>query len=489
MAEEDETMRLSGSANQELWLVVLGTETQSFRLPEAGALVLGRSSRCDIILPHPSVSREHLRLIVGGGLYIEDLGAVNTTRVSGVPLAPKSRVPIAPGVLVEVGTIGLMVRAGPPPEKSAPFDSVLSVERIAKSSLTVLIQGETGAGKEVMAETIHRLSPRADRPLLRLNCAAISDSLMESELFGYERGAFTGANNAKPGLLETAEGGTIFLDEIGDLGHALQAKLLRVLEERKVWRVGSLKPRTIEVRFLAATHRDLQAAVIEGKFRQDLLFRLNAITLTVPPLRERVQEIETLATDFISDSCRAMGRPPMRIDGRALQAMLRYSWPGNVRELRNAIGRVVATVEGPVILEEHLGLTTGQRPRPASLYPPASVPAPPPPPPPPYAQAYPQQGAYGGHYPHAPPPPPPPPQHYGYPPAAAYPPAPGMPIEESPRPGNLHDDIEALEEDRILRALQACGYNRSKAARMLGIARNTLAARMARFNIKVPEER
>jgi DNA-binding NtrC family response regulator len=305
------------------------------------------------------------------------------------------------------------------------------VERVAKSSLTVLIQGETGSGKEVMAETIHRLSPRASQPLLRLNCAAISDTLMESELFGHERGAFTGAVTPKPGLLETAEGGTVFLDEIGDMGLLLQAKLLRVLEERKVWRVGALKPRDIDVRFLAATNRDLEQATTEGKFRQDLLFRLNAVTLRVPSLRERTNEIEALSLAFIAEGCRAMGRPPLELDGSALQALLRYPWPGNIRELRNVIGRVVATCEGPSISESDLGL------RPDTSRSRASIPPGPP------------ASSGGGR--------------------------------------NLHEDVEALEEDRILKALKATGYNRTKTAQALGIARNTLASRMARFNIRVPD--
>src|SRR5262249_9872312 len=153
--------------------------------------------------------------------------------------------------------------------------------------INVLILGETGVGKEVMAERIHRLSPRAPKPRLGLNCAALSESLLESELFGHERGAFTGAQQTKPGLLETAEGGTIFRDEVGELPMAIQVKLLRVLEERLIWRVGALKPRPIDVRIVAATNRDLEAEIARGAFRRDLYFRLNGITLRIPPLRER----------------------------------------------------------------------------------------------------------------------------------------------------------------------------------------------------------
>src|SRR6185503_6105666 len=174
------------------------------------------------------------------------------------------------------------------------------VERIARGTINVLILGETGAGKEVLAERVQRLSPRARWPFLRLNCAALSETLLESELFGHERGAFTGAVTAKPGLLETAEGGTVFLDEAGELPMSIQVKLLRVIEERQVLRVGGLKPRPIDVRFIAATNRDLEVEVARGAFRQDLFFRLNGVTLVVPPLRDRVSEIEALARLFAS---------------------------------------------------------------------------------------------------------------------------------------------------------------------------------------------
>ena len=443
MVDEDETWRLDSGASGERWLVVLaGPEATSVRLPAAGALVVGRSPKCDIIIPDRSVSREHLRLIVAGDVFVEDLGSANGTRVGGIPVAAHEKVRLAAGMLVDVGSVGIMIRAGaaPSPSHVPAAAASVTVERVARSSLTVLIQGETGSGKELMAESIHRLSPRASMPLLRLNCAAISDTLMESELFGHERGAFTGAVASKLGLLETAEGGTVFLDEIGDLGLPLQAKLLRVLEERKVWRVGALKPVSIDVRFVAATHRDLEEAAIEGKFRRDLLFRLNAITLRVPPLRERTGEIPALAQMFIDEACASMSRPALHLDGGALQALLRHDWPGNIRELKNVISRTVAMCDGPTIEEAHLSLPReGGR---TSVAPREHVPT------------------SSGH---------------------------GARSARSLAPqGTLHDDVEALEQDRILKALEACDYNRTRAAQMLGIARNTLASRMARFAIRVP---
>ena len=426
MSDEDETLRLDAAAKEERSIVVMaGTETQLVPLPRCGVVTIGRSPKCDVVIPHPSVSREHLRLVVAGDIFVEDLGAVNQTRVAGAAIRPGERVPLSPGILVDVGAVGVMVRVGRAQDRAqAPVSPALQLERFAKSSLTVLIQGETGSGKEVMAEEIHRLSPRASAPLLRLNCAAVSDTLMESELFGHERGAFTGAVAAKPGLLETANGGTVFLDEIGDMSLFLQAKLLRVLEERKVWRVGALKARPIDVRFIAATNRPLNALAAEGRFRQDLLFRLNAVTLSVPPLRERTHEIESFATKFIAEECRTNGRDVLSLSGEALQALLHHDWPGNVRELRNVIGRAVAQSTGATIGEEHLGL-----PRPASS---------------------------GGKAPAA--------------------------VD-----GNLHAAVDALEEERIKRALEACNFNRTKTAEALGIARNTLASRMVRFGIQVPD--
>ncbi len=228
-------------------------------------------------------------------------------------------------------------------------------DRIAASEINVLILGETGVGKEVMARRLHERSPRADAPLLCINCAALSESLLESELFGFERGAFTGATQSKPGLLESAQGGVVFLDEIGEMPITLQAKLLRVLEQREVLRVGALKPRPIDVRFLSATNRDLEAEVAAGRFRRDLYFRLNGISLSIAPLRERVHEIEPLARAFIAEACAQSRRSNVPdITPSALALLKRYAWPGNIRELRNAMERAVVVCAGSVIGLEHL---------------------------------------------------------------------------------------------------------------------------------------
>ena len=226
--------------------------------------------------------------------------------------------------------------------------------RIAPGSISVLILGETGVGKDVLAEQIHRMSPRASGPFLRLNCGALTESLLESELFGHERGAFTGAWQSKPGLLESAQGGTVFLDEIGELPLHLQVKLLQVLETREVLRVGGVRPRAIDVRFLSATNRDLHEEVRRGRFRQDLLFRLEGFAVRVPPLRQRTEEILPLAHTFVAFAARELGRPAPEISPEAERELLALPWPGNIRQLRNTIERAVLLCGGR-IEPSHLG--------------------------------------------------------------------------------------------------------------------------------------
>jgi len=224
----------------------------------------------------------------------------------------RERAPSTPGsnVVVEAGVMKRLHRL---------------VERVAAGSISVLILGETGVGKEIIAERMHTLSPRIEKPLLRINCAALSESLLESELFGHKKGAFTGAINEKPGLLESADGGTVFLDEIGDLPLGLQAKLLRVLEEGRVRRVGSLKDRAINVRIVSATHRNLEAEIARGTFRRDLFFRLNAVSIVIPPLRERADEIEPLARTFVAAAARRQGSHPPALSADALALLQDYA--------------------------------------------------------------------------------------------------------------------------------------------------------------------
>ncbi len=239
--------------------------------------------------------------------------------------------------------------------RSPPLVRVLDqARRVAEhGDVTVLIGGETGTGKELLARAIHYHSPRRPRPFLEINCAAIPGNLLESELFGYERGAFTGAIQAKPGLFELADGGSVFLDEIGHLPLDLQPKLLRALERRELRRVGGRHTRTVDVRLIAATHLDLSRAVREGRFREDLFFRLNVVRLVLPPLRERGADIELLAETFATQIAVAYGLPTPTLTPAVRTALGRHHWPGNVRELRNAIERaLVLSPPGSLLADE-----------------------------------------------------------------------------------------------------------------------------------------
>ena len=222
------------------------------------------------------------------------------------------------------------------------------------ATTTVLIQGETGTGKELFARGIHYAGPQEGEPFVAINCAAIPENLLESELFGHEKGAFTGADQQKRGLLEFAGRGTVFLDEVSELPAGTQAKLLRVLEDRRVRRVGGLAEYQVNCRVIAATNRDLSGAVARGEFREDLYYRLNVFRIDLPPLRDRANDVELLAWHFLDSLCRERGLPPREFSPGALLAIRTYSWPGNVRELKNTIERAIILAEGEVIEGEHV---------------------------------------------------------------------------------------------------------------------------------------
>jgi DNA-binding NtrC family response regulator len=241
------------------------------------------------------------------------------------------------------------------------------LRRLARSDLAVLVTGETGSGKENAAAALHHWSPRASGPWVSLNCAALPDTLAESELFGYERGAFTEARGAKPGLLERAHGGTLFLDEVGDLSLPVQAKLLRAIETKRITRLGDVRDREVDVRIVAATNIDLDAAVRAQRFRQDLLFRLGGARVAIPALRERREEIPLLARRFVEIECAQAGRPHLEISRGALEQLSASDFPGNVRELKNAIAYAVAVAEGPAIEPGDLPSTMGYMSTPTRL--------------------------------------------------------------------------------------------------------------------------
>jgi len=233
----------------------------------------------------------------------------------------------------------------------------LALHRAASTDTTVLLEGESGTGKELFARALHALSPRADGPFVAINCAAIPETLLETELFGHEKGAFTGAAARKPGKFELAHRGTLFLDEIGDLPLPLQAKILRALEEKRFERVGGTLPLQVDVRVVAATNRNLKAAVAARQYREDLYFRLSVFPITIPPLRERTEDITTLARYFIDRFCRDLNKKPMTLSPAAEQELRAYAWPGNVRELQNCIERAAILTEGDTIHPRHLNLS------------------------------------------------------------------------------------------------------------------------------------
>jgi len=330
-------------------------------------------------------------------------------------------------------------------------------DMVAKSEIAVILLGETGTGKEVLAEKIHRSSPRGKPPFVRLNCAALTETLLESELFGHERGAFTGATAAKTGLLETAERGTVFLDEIGELQLSTQVKLLRVLEEREVLPVGAVKHRPIDVRFMAATNRDLEDEVVRGTFRRDLFFRLNGFSLVIPPLRDRPLEIEALAHVFVERFAKRAGYARLpRLSPECSQALRAYSWPGNVRELRNAIERAVLLCQGDDIESSHLPLEKMQRtlPMQVSALPPR--------------EPRPLQSVRLS--------------------SRAAPDDTPRPLDEL-APSELRQLATEAERKRIVEALSRCAGNQTRAAEMLGIARRTLVKKLAQHGIARPRKR
>jgi two-component system response regulator AtoC len=295
--------------------------------------------------------------------------------------------------------------------------------RVAPHSTTVLITGESGTGKEVIARAIHRMSPRSGRRFVAINCAAIPENLLESELFGHARGAFTGATADKPGLFEEADGGTLLLDEIGELPPALQAKLLRVLEEGEIRRVGEAKNRKVDVRVLAATARNLEADVRQGRFREDLYYRINVMRIHLPPLRQRPEDIEALARLFLQRAGERSGRV-LTLTPAAMAALKAHPWPGNVRELENAVERAAV-------------LSPDGRIGPAELWPSAEH--------------------TGGA------------ETYG--------------ADTVSRPTTLREAVDEAQRAAIRRALDACGGNRAQAARLLGISQRSLFYKLKQLKL------
>ncbi|XXT16973.1 sigma 54-interacting transcriptional regulator [Sorangium sp. So ce429] len=516
--------------------IVAGSTIAFAPLPPRGSVVLGREEGCDVRIDDRSVSRRHAALHVGPSLRVEDLGSANgtfigeqqlpalTARTHRLRRLSRESAEIVVGERFNLGATTVVVGRAPvgpavePDRGQAPEDVVVrapamvalyeQAARAARSSISVLILGETGVGKEVLARTLHARSPRASGPYVELHCAALPPSLLEGELFGHEKSAFTGASQARPGLIESADGGTLFLDEIGELPLAFQVKLLRVLEDRKVLRLGGRTPRRVDLRFVAATNRDLEAEIARGAFRQDLYFRLNGISLVVPPLRERHDEIAPLARKFLEEACRHLDqRGAPSISPEVLGVLEAYSWPGNVRELRNVIERAAVLCAGesvlPGDLPPHLMCGSapplgGSAPPPSSATAPraGSVPPPPSAAPPPRAGSVPPP-------PSAAPPPragtvPPPPSDGARarggpggngaeaPAAAAEPPTPTPRAEAMAK---LRLEMKALERQRVIEALEQSAGNQTRAAKLLGVSLRTLINRIDEYGIPRPRKR
>ena len=452
-------------------------QSRMYPLTQGSVVDIGRSSDNQVQIDDPSVSRHHARLHVDGEVQVEDLGSANGTSLvratksraeldetdasANQRLEPNQLATLVPGDVLRVGAVilvlqrkgrsslptpsGEVVQAGPSvlvdPEMRRVYDLA---SRAAGSDISVLVLGETGVGKEVMAETIHRRSPRAEHPFLRLNCAALPESLLEGELFGHEKGAFTGAHATKVGLIESTDRGSVFLDEIGELPLGTQAKLLRVLEERTVTRLGATKPRRIDVRFITATNRDLAREVRAGRFRGDLYYRISGLVVKIPALRQRPAEIQPLAEYFLREFCSRSGQIRPQLTQEAIERLQGYEWPGNVRELRNVMERAALLASDGVISAEQV-LLEPQLPdeledaddfeaitKVTNVFEPAPTPS------------EPAEGVSSG--------------------------------------------VSSSERDRVIRALESCGGNQTRAAKLLGISRRTLINRLEQFQLPRPKK-
>lgn len=329
-----------------------------------------------------------------------------------------------------IGIIDTMLKLGVVGYSKKVIQTFLQAEKAAKSNANILIEGESGTGKEVFAQAIHQLSRRNYGPFVKINCAEIPEMLLESELFGYEKGAFTGAQKRKIGKFELANQGTIFLDEISEMSLALQAKMLRVIEDKTISRVGGLETIPVDVRIIAATNRKLWSYVKEGKFREDLYYRLNVVSLLLPPLRERVEDIPLLMNHFIHFYQEQEGVKISRVDSEVAKTFLRYKWFGNVRQLENAIHHAIIMTTDDVISLEDIPRNVVEEEMPLEV----------------------SEGS--------------------------------KPFVQKNDVVITSLDLNEMEKQQILRALESAHWRISKAAELLGIHRNTLTQKMKRLNIK-----
>jgi DNA-binding NtrC family response regulator len=362
--------------------------------------------------------------------------AMRGDRVSAVPDAPRNSTSSGTGLRRDETPLPSGVVVADPAMKTLYED----LSRVAVGDISVLILGETGSGKEIVAREVHRRSKRSQGPFVAINCAALPENLLESELFGHEKGAFTGAAQQQKGLLETADKGTVFLDELGEIPLPVQVKLLRAIEEKKILRIGSRTERAIDVRFVAATNRDLETAIDAGGFRSDLYYRLSGFVLNLPPLRERRAEILPLARKFLEGASRSLDRPVPKISIDAEEALETYAWPGNVRELRNVMERA-ALLSGDTVLERrHLPSRVGEG-RTSQVH----------------GVMEPQSAA--------------------------------APAAMASGDATLRAGVAAAEREKIIEALAQCAGNQTQAAALLGISRRTLVSRLSEYALPRPRKR
>jgi transcriptional regulator with GAF, ATPase, and Fis domain len=412
----------------------------------ADQLLIGRDAECEIALDDRALSRRHA-VLTRAPVSVRDLDSTNGIRLGTRILRGGEAAPLVLGDTFHIGPFSFVLVAASSAEPSShrsgrerlvvddPTPAGVSsfVREIARSGINVLIQGETGVGKDVLASTLHALSGRTG-PLSSVNCAALSESLLESELFGHEKGAFTGALATKPGLLEASSGGTIFLDELGEMPLPIQAKLLRAVEAREVRRIGSTRSIAIDIRIIAATNRELSAEVVAGRFREDLYFRLDGVTLRIPPLRQRTWAIGPLALRFIAEAGQRLGRPEVSASPELIAALAAHEWPGNVRELKATIDRAVLLARGTELAPRHLAFSER---RAATATEPA-VPAPEP-----------------------------------------------TPRDSDDEPVFL-DAAQRAERARIVAALENNAGNQTRTAKALGISRSSLINKIAIYRIPRP---
>lgn len=444
----------AGAHAPRFYFLAIRSETSSIHpLPQDGEVLAGRAAEADLRIADQSASRHHARFAIErGAVRVRDLGSRNRTWVNGEAVPEGSERALRSGDVITIGSLTLVLHgaASPAAISATPTSAPVVIElgssttlladpamvrlyellrRLARSVLPVLIIGETGTGKENAASAVHHFSPRRSGPLVSINCAAIPENLFESELFGHVRGAFSGATADKPGRLESASGGTVFLDEVGELPLPAQAKLLRALESGMVTPVGSVRERKLDCRLVAATNRELEAETRLGRFREDLFFRLAAATVTLPPLRERPAEIPLLAQRFLDDACRKLRRSPLGISESTRALLLGHPFPGNVRELRNLMDYCAATVTEEQIAPGHLpGRFVGQ-PEPARTKP-ALEPASP------------------------------------------------------PTFRSLADEVSELEQRRMREALEVTRGNQKRAAQLIGMPLRTFVSKLKQYGLR-----